>query len=406
MIPRTPKRLFAVLLLAFGFAIAQQSPTQKGEGTQNASKPADLSRTATESHPSALETTLITALGALLGVLLKDLVFKILEERRTRDKELEAVYARYADPLASATVSLMWRLHEIVNKPGRGRFLKIIGVPASTNKYSTYGAYKKLSTLYRLAALLGWTRACRREFSYLKVADSGHLRPVDEAIATIERALADGPAVEIERARKLCELWHLPIPAEEGKLSSIAVEVEAAIDEFMQAERVSEISVLDDERTLNLVRVAASVLSDGLQVSTPPDKILDETVSRAAQILDIKEAWIYRDWQAAIGDLMIRSVENADRRFEVIGFSEFESMYHCGTEEQKKWMVRLGSVFDGIDVSKLDPFDYRRRQISSLLRACARLTLALAECTKSASIDVSTAQTATSIASTLNDAEA
>ena len=50
---------------------------------------------------------------------------------------------------AKAPISLLWRLHEALEQPGRGRFLKMVGVPAATNKYSTFGAYKKVSTLYR-----------------------------------------------------------------------------------------------------------------------------------------------------------------------------------------------------------------------------------------------------------------
>ncbi len=331
-------------------------------------------------------------------MLLKDLIFKLLEERRSQRRELAAIYSRYADPLASATVTLMWRLHEALDQAGRGRFLKLVGVPDSTNKYSTFGAYKKLSTLYRVAALLGWIRACRREFSYLRVADAGELKPIDDSIASIESALADGPAVEIERARKLCELWQFPVPADENKLSSIAVELEAAMDEYMQNTNTSEISDLDRDGASGLVGLAAKALADGLEVASPSSAVLNETTARAAQILGIKEAWIYRDWQAAIGDLMIRSIESAERRFEVIGFSEFESMYHDGTNDQKRWMERLSSVFDGIDMSKRDPYDYRRTQILALLCACAKLTQTLSERTLSTAISPDSVDLARSLA--------
>ena len=351
----------------------------------------------TSSQPTLFQTTLITALGALIGVLLKDFIFKLLEEQRSQRRELAAIYSRYADPLASAAVTLMWRLHEAINQPGRGRFLKLVGVPDSTNKYSTFGAYKKLSTLYRVAALLGWIRACRREFSYLRVADGGGLKPIEDSIASIESALADGPAVETERARKLCELWQFSVPGDENRLSSIAVEIEAAMDDFMQKGNISEISDLDRDGAWGLVALAARALADGLEVPTPSDAVLNETTARAAQILGIKEAWIYRDWQAAIGDLMIRSVESAERRFEVIGFSEFESMYHDGTNDQKRWMERLSSVFDGIDMSKRDPYDYRRTQIFALLCPCATLTETLSERTQSTAISPDSVELARSL---------
>ena len=60
----------------------------------------------------SLETAALAAVGALLGVILKDLIFKLWEERRAKKETLRAVYARYAEPLSLATVSLLWRLHE------------------------------------------------------------------------------------------------------------------------------------------------------------------------------------------------------------------------------------------------------------------------------------------------------
>src|ERR1700729_1361241 len=103
--------------------MAQENDSQKGAISNAGSAVNTTTRASgpTGSQPTPLETTLITALGALIGVLLKDLIFKLLEERRSQQRELTAIYSRYADPLASATVTLMWRLHEALNRPGRGR---------------------------------------------------------------------------------------------------------------------------------------------------------------------------------------------------------------------------------------------------------------------------------------------
>src|SRR5258708_3005013 len=58
----------------------------------------------------SLETAAVAAVGAVLGVVLKDLIFKLWDEHRAKRETLRAVYARYADPLSLATVSLLWRL--------------------------------------------------------------------------------------------------------------------------------------------------------------------------------------------------------------------------------------------------------------------------------------------------------
>lgn len=328
----------------------------------------------------SLETAAIAAIGALLGVLLKDLIFKLWEENRTKKETLRAVYSRYAEPLSLATVSLLWRLHEALEQPGRGRFLKMVGVPPTTNKYSTFGAYKKVSTLYRLAALLGWIRACRREFSYLKVAESEAHGPIQEAISSFEHALADGPAVAIERLEKLCGLWGLEEAIDDQICQYLAVDLEIAIDEFFQELDVDEVKLLSDSQKYDLVSRAANVVTSSLKLQDISKDVIEQSWARAIQIVDFKEAWIYRDWQSAIGDLMLRSIDGAERRFEVIGFSEFESMCTDGSDVQKKWIFRLSAVFDGIDLSWRDPYDHRPSQLRAVLHATASLTLALTPC--------------------------
>jgi hypothetical protein len=328
----------------------------------------------------SLETAAIAAVGALMGVILKDLIFKLWEENRNKKETLRAVYARYAEPLSLASVSLLWRLHEALKQPGRGRFLKMIGLPTTTNKYSTYGAYKKISTLYRLAALLGLIRACRREFSYLKVAESEAHGPIQDAITSFERALADGPAVAIERLVKLCSLWGLEGSINDEICQDLAVDLEITIDEFFQGLDVDEVNLLTDGQKCELVTRVARVITSSLKLQDVLQAVVEQSWARAIQIVDFKEAWIYRDWQSAIGDLMLRSIEGAERRFEVIGFSEFESMCTDGTDIQRKWIYRLSAVLDGIDLSWKDPYDHRPSQLGAVLYATANLTLALSPC--------------------------
>lgn len=333
------------------------------------------------STPSvSLETAAIAALGALCGVILKDLLFKLWEEHRTKQESLRAVYARYAEPLSLATVTLLWRLHEALERPGRGRFLKIVGLPTSTKKYSTFGSYKKLSTLYRLAALLGLIRACRREYSYLKVAEAEAHGPIQDAIANFEHALADGPHVAIERLKQLSSLWGLGGAIDDKIDQSLSVDLEIAIDEFFQNRDVDEVHLLSDSQKLELVSCAAEVITSSLKLQDIPQDVLKQTCARAIQIVDFKEAWIYRDWQSAIGDLMLRPIEGGERRFEVMGFREFEAICMEGAEVDKKWILRLSMVFDGIDLSWEDPYDHRPSQLGAVLQATASLTLALAPC--------------------------
>jgi hypothetical protein len=119
----------------------------------------------------AVAAAVITSVFTIGGIALKDYAFKVLEERRSTRKTESAIYQWYSLPLLISSVSLLNRLYEILYQPHRPVYLLGRGLSTPTSPGGVYRAYKKLSTVYRLAAVLGWVRACRREFSYLRVAD-------------------------------------------------------------------------------------------------------------------------------------------------------------------------------------------------------------------------------------------
>lgn len=59
--------------------------------------------------------------------------------------------------------------------------------------------------------------------------------------------------------------------------------------------------------------------------------------------------WIYRDWQSAIGDVLIQPTATRSRRYEVVGFREFSRLYEHGSGEEKRWLQLLVPVFSGAD---------------------------------------------------------
>ena len=138
---------------------------------------------------------LIGVVMALVVVLLRDLFVRYVFEQRSEKKTAIEVFRRYADPLSSSATSLLWRLNEILNQPGRGTFLR--KDVASTK----FVSYKRLSTIYRFAALLGWIRAFRRELSFLRSKDDSGLGQIKESLRSLERALADGSHIEKKTSR-------------------------------------------------------------------------------------------------------------------------------------------------------------------------------------------------------------
>src|SRR5690606_149979 len=127
------------------------------------------------------------AIGSLITVRLflkkranemQDRIIQSIEDRdekqRLERKSDGDIFRLYADPLAEATRALFYRLKEIVEVNGRAIYLS----PEAPQ--TEYNKYKFTSTLYRLAAVLGWIRAFRRDRSYLDPGVSANQRKLEE----------------------------------------------------------------------------------------------------------------------------------------------------------------------------------------------------------------------------------
>jgi hypothetical protein len=107
-----------------------------------------------------------------------------------------------------------------------------------------------------------------------------------------------------------------------------------------------------------------------------PNQLLEGEKNRALAFLGIKEAYIYRDWQQAIGDILLVPVSNAPRRFEVIGYDQFEALFlshDVADLPRQRWIRRLDAVFLGLEPDKEDIFDARRNQLKRVFEATCEL---------------------------------
>jgi hypothetical protein len=328
---------------------------------------------------ATVKAALITACVTLLGIILKDLVLKFIEERRATSRAEAAVYSRYSKPLAAAASSLLVRLDEIILQRHRPVYLKIAGIPAGKGAGSAFRAYKKLSTLYRLASLIGWVRACRREFSHVRVAPRNENAAIDSAISELENALADGSWIERERVLRLVDLWKLCAAPDitPTKLAEFGILVDNAIWDVLESAQLQEFSELSQDQQESACRTVAKVMTSYLQTNAVDPAVMSVTWPDAFRIISIREAWLYKDWQDALGDMMLRRVEAEDRKFEVLGYSDFERLYRAGDEAQKERVNQITEIFDALDLSIEDRFDARPRQLRRLSRATAKLVKAL-----------------------------
>ena len=328
----------------------------------------------------AVGAAAITAILTVAGIILKDFLLKTVEERRSERRKRIAIYERYSNPLVTSVISLLLRLHEILYTKRRAAYLVGRGIKPGPGPGDGFRAYKKTSTVYRLAAVLGWIRACRREFSFLRVAEPGDTKKVDEAIGAFENALADGSWVEQERVTRLCELWHLSTTEKLTSIASIAelgTRVDNIIWDHMESAVADNVLSLNEPSQQDLCKSIANCIADHLATNHVTDLSMQHTWPDALNIIGMREAWVYRDWQSAIGDLMIQPSPGDARMYEVIGYGDFEQILFAGNEQQKLALARMCEIFDDLDLSIEDRFDSRPRQLRAIAQASAELILAI-----------------------------
>lgn len=323
------------------------------------------------SFPVQIQIGLISALITLLGILLKDFILRGWVEYRANRRLAIEVYRNYADPIAAAASSLFWRLREILVEEGRGAFLKTSGSETPFDKY------KYESTLYRISALIAWLRAYRRELTFFSLSDSDKLRELKDAILAFEAALADGAHIESRRVRSVAALWELTVP--ESKIFSIGVAVEQVLKTFLHSNTAATANDLTQDVQFRLCKTVSDTLTQRISIAPLPEKIVRETSQSAIRSLSIREAWLYRDFQSGIGDLMIRITEGGARRFDVAGFKDFEALLLSEDDNDKRWVERLMRIVNGLDISGADQYDARVSLLEETFLATIRLLAVLAQ---------------------------
>jgi hypothetical protein len=275
-------------------------------------------------------------------------------------------------------ISLRVRLSEIIEMK-QARYLL-----ASAPKIA-FLEYKKISTLYRIAALLAWIRAIRRERSYLdphEASSSFEMRTIGE----LEEALADGTHVELQRLHELLLLWRVR-PGDEDTLRRTANLIDGERADYLAEKGALAARDLSETDQAVLAERCADIIRRTIGVDIPRD-LVGATVGQAAVIFGIKEAYIYRDWQAAIGDLLLQEDKGGTRRFSVIGFGAFEDMFLRAHEVEelssaRRWFDRLQALIHDLDVTREGMFDARHAQLRRLHESCMELEKALKARTES-----------------------
>jgi hypothetical protein len=120
-----------------------------------------------------VDITLAVALIALAGTL-GSVGFQIWGQKRSEDvaakRDVEAVLAKYREPLIAAAYELQGRLYNILELGFLGKYYS-----RGDEAQKTYAVQ---NTMYVLAQYFGWSEILRREIQFLSFSDSKQTRHV------------------------------------------------------------------------------------------------------------------------------------------------------------------------------------------------------------------------------------
>jgi hypothetical protein len=313
----------------------------------------------------AIVTAVVTAVSTATNIALKDRL-----DRRARSQSDRALqrttYRKYADPLTSSAESLFWRLHEIYESD-RGDYLH------RGRGLTRYEKHKASSTRYRIAALLGWMVALKRELVLSNAQPDATVGPMRDAVAGVQIALAEGIHVEASSAQALAKLWGVSDLDVERAGWDINATVKRVLHE-RNALAVGELP-FDDSDDL-LIRIARDVEKhSGAVISSA---LIAENREDAIRAVARREAWLYRDWQDAIGDWMLVEGDGV-RRFHVKSYRAFADAERIRSSDDEEWLVRLGELTDELDIRDDEWADARIAQLRGVYQAVGQLVVSFHE---------------------------
>lgn len=340
---------------------------------------------------SSLLTLLIGFVGGAGALLAKEYVAPVFHDWRSKRLREREVYRHYVAPFSLSCIRLLWRFKEVFVDE-RHHFLLTSSHPID------YNEYKRTSTLYRIASVIGWIRAIDLELSALPQRAVGESDPLADEISRFQSALADGPHVEAFRLEQICKLWNLPLDRlDVDQKATLAMRFEVELYRLAGDDLKSDKAFVQDMNEadrMNLCRGLSAFLAGHFKMKDIAADMIAETSRRAVLSLSYRQAWIYRDWQEAIGDSVIEKDEASPRRYKVIGFRSFEAVL----SQQNKWMRAFAYMIEDVDLERADASDFRGDQMKKVAKAVARIVQAIAGSSSGDLVDAASRKVAVQLA--------
>jgi hypothetical protein len=315
---------------------------------------------------------LIGSAFAIAGILLKEHFILRANARHARSETQKDIVRSYMAPLTSGCEKLIWRFKEVFID-NRHQWLMSNTLPIS------YNEHKRVSTLYRIATLLGWIRAINLELNALEQGSSRFTGPLATAIGSFQSALADGPHTELRRLEQLCTSWNVDIKQLTlAQKQSLAVDLEVEYYKVAGSrlrENPDYLLDLSDSKKLECCVALAAFLAEKLHIKSLSSEFVQERVQFALESLAYEESLIYREWQEAIGDAMLVSEQGSIRKFRIIGYADFSKLLRT----RSPWISAFRTSIDDINFAVIDKRDVRLQQLLKLAKAVADMLDAIAK---------------------------
>lgn len=307
-------------------------------------------------HLKQLTPAIATIVGSILSAIIALTVVFITRhfENKKENKEKYDTYKKYANPIIFACEQLAWRLKEILEF--NGAYL----LPDAPS--NGFFKYKFDSTVYRLCVILGWIQAAQKEQSYIEGLKVKHHKNIQAAIIDFQMKLADGSHVEVSILDDLIKLFGLNaalISANERAM--VGVELEKIIFKHIPDSVKRNASLLPINQQVQMVKEILDHICNVTNQTKVNQHIVEERITTATKEISREFCWIYRDWQSAIGDEMLKELKDANRRFDIIGFGEFQTIH-----DNNEWLKKADGLFTSLDVAVDDRFDSRVQQLKQL----------------------------------------
>lgn len=141
---------------------------------------------------------IITTVGSLFALFIKEFILiRYFEERKER-KSLDAVYKKYKDPITLASMEFSSRLLEI-HKDFPATYLSESAMTPTEKTLSAnsaddphYKKYKLISTVYRLCSFFGWLELYRQDITFLNSSNDSANKKIENSLSGIRLAFSEG----------------------------------------------------------------------------------------------------------------------------------------------------------------------------------------------------------------------